>query len=819
MINLYVAQRNLAQSIDNDTDRLSYSICILRSLLQLAAITSLEIIEKRTPFPENNEQIPVLAHKFSRPLDSLPIEILDESTPIIRSLINNSFNHGWYKGEKTLSPGLAQTLQEWLAFRNDKIGHGALSTKDSNEWAPKTLNIIDHCIECFSDFLPKIGSDGKQKSYIASEEIQISIPMTYENQPIVIKRIHKRKGIWQMEFQTLSRENSLSRATDLPNTSFFETLSSNSKDKFSLREVPFKRQMASIYNNIPSRQTDIFVGRNKEIDRLTEWINDEDGVKYCLIYGEGGIGKTTLALEFLNRILDGEILFTNQPPTIICYYSAKGTQWTENGMQVIRGLPQAMEQCVREILFCFDKVLPADAFKLSGERLVDMVAYELQNKHGVPKGDVIFVIDNTETLSESNTETEDFVRFVTQIGKRIGKVLMTSRRRELLEFKPISTPPLSENDSKTLLRQLAEKYNATAIKQAGDANLKKISEKLGHKPLLIDVLVKYISRTNSGIDSAMNSILKKNSEELLDFLYEDAWNRINESQKKVFLALTTATVPIDDKYLNDVCSLVGIHNEEFRRALDETRFAKISSYTDHDDIQIIDIADTFFRARLSKLPLQEQEEIKSIKNKADNLANNRQTIAQRYKGDRVVDAFTSDFAKAAKNAATRRDYKEAENYYILALKEDPMNSSLHDRFAWFLLHSIIDPDRAITFALKAVNLDPSNSDAHLTLALCQYRLNDIEKGDISIDRAQKLGKLESLCLLRKGVARYYAASASNSNKVTKIKILSEGKDLLKKSLLASMREDHHPYKFRNTREAKKYEDMISNKIGLLKRGG
>lgn len=298
MLNAYIAQQKIAQSIENDNERLTHGTCILRSLLQIAAITSLEILIKKTPFPENNEQVVTLANRFFNPPDSLPIEILDASTPTIRSLVSDSFNLGWYKGDKASKPNLVASLQEWLAFRNNKLAHGALSTEDIKEWAPKTLAIIDHCLKCFSDFLPQTNNN-ELVTNIDSDSLLITTPLVYENHLIIIKKVVNRKGIWQIEVQTLNRERSFQGTVDLPRNSVFETINSNNKDRFSLREVSFNGKSSSIFSNVPARQTNTFVGREKEVASLTEWINDEEDTKYCLIYGDGGIGKTTLALEFL----------------------------------------------------------------------------------------------------------------------------------------------------------------------------------------------------------------------------------------------------------------------------------------------------------------------------------------------------------------------------------------------------------------------------------------------------------------------------------------------------------------------------------------
>jgi len=39
------------------------------------------------------------------------------------------------------------------------------------------------------------------------------------------------------------------------------------------------------------------------MSELEEWWNDLD-FRTCLVFGDGGIGKTTLVLEFLHRLLE-----------------------------------------------------------------------------------------------------------------------------------------------------------------------------------------------------------------------------------------------------------------------------------------------------------------------------------------------------------------------------------------------------------------------------------------------------------------------------------------------------------------------------------
>ncbi len=85
-------------------------------------------------------------------------------------------------------------------------------------------------------------------------------------------------------------------------------------------------------NFLPERAISVadFTGRKKEITELIDWFNDPEDSKRCLVYGDGGIGKTTLILEFMHRVLEGSIE-VEWKPSVITFYTAKkdslGNTW------------------------------------------------------------------------------------------------------------------------------------------------------------------------------------------------------------------------------------------------------------------------------------------------------------------------------------------------------------------------------------------------------------------------------------------------------------------------------------------------------------
>lgn len=804
MRELFESQQAVAEQLASSSERFNYLCSVLRSLFQVAAVTALEIVREQTPDTAGNVVLGTFAKRFNQPTDGLPVEILEASTPVIRSYVTRTYHTGWFERGPIYDNTLAAEAQAWVTFRNKKPAHGVLSKADMDEWAPKLSMLLRRSLACFGETLPRLVDALTLKVNIGSSELTMTTPLIRSGSPVVISGVETRKGIWKLGGQTLSWEKSDSFTVDLPEGSVFQEMESNFPSKFNVVELEFEGGRHSVYCNVPVRQTSIFEGRSKELGTLREWINEPEESRFCLIFGDGGIGKTTLALEFLNRILDGDEVLTVRPPSVISYYSAKMTRWTDQGVIHLRGISEAMEDCVRELLFCLHPALGKEFYKLSGVALIDRVAAEFFQE-GFKRDDILLVLDNTETLATSQAEVDEFSAFLKQIGRRLGRVLITSRRREFVAFEPLQISSLSDEECTSLMRRLADEYNATAIKQAGEATLRRAANQLANKPLLVDTLVKYLARSPVGINQAIEQVFRKTNDQLLEFLYDDAWLRINELQQDVFLVLVSAAVPLDGVCVADACALVGIQHVEFQKGLDETYFATVTDYGDRYELQIVELAGRFFQKQLQKRGDGDRRRIKDFSLKVDSQATRRNRIDQTYRQDRVAEAFRSQFAKAAKIATEQGDFKAAEENFKLALAEEPMNAALHDRFAWFLLNRCQRPEDGRIFAVQAVKLDSHNADASLTLALCWYRLGELAKGDEEIESARKKGKSQSLCLLCMGIARYHAVKKSPYGKDAPVR-LKEGTFFIGQVIKAMDNDDAHVEK--NMREARRYDRLF-----------
>ncbi|MEE4684254.1 hypothetical protein V2K41_04450 [Pseudomonas alliivorans] len=780
MKGIYVSEMYLIAQLESPIERFTHLTSTLRSMLQVCAITSLELIRQSNKTYEHFSGLENLTSRLQHPSDGLPVEILEKTVPIIRSLINVDFLHGWFE-EVDVFPPLIKKVVQWVEFRNS-TAHGVPDQNDIAEWEPKLNALINQSLNVFEAGLPSYNvDDDKLKLRLSSEDISIDLPLALESKAQVLKKVVFRKGVWKMQTEKLCWSNSTEINTALATDNMFSEQTVGQNDRFSYSTVYSKNKTHGILHNIPARQTTNFEGRKKEIARLTEWINEPAESKSCLIYGDGGYGKTTLALEFLNRILDGSLGLSGTPPEIISYHTAKMTRWTDQGITHFRGISGAMGESLRELMYCFHDILGKEWYTLDDFGLLNKVQTVLVEQ-GYKRDDILLILDNTETLTSSTSDTEELTQFLEQVEKKIGRVILTSRRREGMGSRLIKVSELEERESVLLMTRLAKEYGAKPILQSGEAKLRKASAQLMHKPLLIDALVKYISRTSVGVDDALNSVLRKTNDQLLEFLYEDAWLRMSEGQRDVFLVIVLMTCPIDEFSVGYACQEVGIPHDEFLLGLEETYFANQTKIGSKYEIEIVELAREFFFQKFSKLmPDERRAEVRAYAESVDSFAKEKEAVEREYRSDRVAEAFRGQFAKAAKIAAEKGRITDAEEHYTLAVQEDPLNSALHDRFAWFLLHMAHKIEPAFDMAKKAVELDQRNADALLTLGIIHYRKHQLEEGDKIINAANKEGKPASLCLLRMGIGRYHTAKSISDIGKSAI-LIEQGIEFLRRAL-------------------------------------
>lgn len=801
MKGLYQKKLDEIALIKSDIEKCNALFSHIRSLTQVIAIVSLDVFVSNL---EEDDKVNNFIFRMQKPSDGLPHEILDYLVPKFRAYTNERFMSGWFECKDAIC--LADELLNFINFRNSSAGHGVLDLKKSKEWAPKLMRLSSRMLNICSDLIPK---DNNRINIF--EEHRVSIPLLYQNELFVTTSIKKRKGLWRLYGQTLDIVDSEEFSFVIEDSHIFDVENSNNtrgyKDK-----VINNRNEDFVLHNVPVRQTDSFHGREKELQLLKDWYDDEDS-RVCLVYGDGGYGKTTFILESLNQFLEGEFEIGNNKPVFICYYSAKKTKWTENGLVYFQSSQPIIDDCVLEIVKSQEE-LTKEWYKSEGRALVDKARGLLQ-KYKVNRNDVLLIIDNSETLASSPIEVKELAEKVKYISKNIARVIITSRRREVLQAEPISIEGLKESESIELIKNLSLRYNADALNKAGESRLRKIVKKLMYKPLLIEAYVKYMKHSETSIDKGLEKFYISSNEELLEFLYEDAWLRMNELQREVFLVIIHIDCEINNIILDKIYQLVEINKDEFTQAYEETYFANITDFGSEFIFEIVSLAEVFFKKQFLSYDEKIQENIKDIALKVDEYGKKLHEMEATYKNDRVSEAFRSEYARFAKSHMSRGEIDEAIDMYELALEDDPINSYLHDRFAWLLINKTNNFDKALELSEKAFELDSNNIDAIVNIALSHYKLKNIENGDRFIELSVKRGRSEAFGLLRKGIARYQIAKQLSNSKLSiklyneAIKYFNNTKDSLKSNVMAG-------YEAKINSDASRYYELTLKRLNDMK---
>lgn len=801
--NIYLSELEKIKDSSEPHYKLNYSLSILRSLLQAAAVVAIEISDRLIDEAELPNNYKLLKSRMQEPNDGLAREVIDSLTPVIKGQINPGFYNCWfesYSGDQSF----CDKINEWVEFRNCRYAHGVVDDSLARFWSERTVNLIEDGLNIFSMFVDKpVNQDGLVRLGTDFEGIEIKTPLVIKGKAYTVSKISRNKGIWILKTHVLSATSSKEESFQLGGDNPLVVDKDIGKSRFRLSEVISQGEYFSVYNNIPARQTPVFEGRGIEKEKLITWFA-ENQQRACLIYGDGGVGKTTLTLEFFNSWLDNEIEIPKPVPEIVCFYSAKMTEWNDSGIRYLKGSPEALDQCLRELMHCIESSLSKKWHTTSGDKLIDKVETELV-KNGFSKDDVLLIIDNTETFVNSTSDLACFTSQLKKISIKIGRVLLTSRRREHLAFEPIPVTELSETESISLLDRLAKQYGAKPIIQAGETRLRKISNQLSRKPLLIDALVKHIARSECGIDEALNNLYMKTNDDLLEFLYEDAWERMSLSQRHMFMVLTTISYPINEFTVSRACQLIQIPIEEFHESLDEAYFCSVADYGASYDVHIVNLAMRFFQKKVSELSCVEKKTIQEYSEDIDRQAAEKERVDNEYRIDRVEEAFRTQAAKSAKIESDKGRYEDADVYFQVALTEDPLNASLYDRYAWFLLHKKGILSDALKYSEKSLEINSNSPDALMTRAMIAYREDKIREGDDYVTRSLSLGKPISLGLLRMAIARYHAAKNIDIKKEKESFIL-EARELIKKAD-KNLKPGSNFY-FKNKRDISRYRNLI-----------
>lgn len=643
---------------------------------------------------------------------------------------------------------LETILMAFVRARNDGAeGHGISGGYDRLA----DIALLRCTLERLQLLLPQVEAEDRLIFVVGETRIPVQTLKLSNGNPICYRRIRPAAGgrvliEAQEQVSSLNRAEIVYEAADV-----LSNLPAPQTGEYDIGKARWTDEWAP-FVYLPERLAapDIFTGRKQELLDLSNWANDPDS-RVCLLYGDGGVGKTTLVVEFLHRLLEEEAT-ASWRPELITFYTAKQTRWGVGGLERI----SARDVGVADAAVTIAKMLSSTPLDRSW---FDKEPKDLIQKLGAFQGEMkisrdqhLLVLDNTETMAKSDEDVIALGAQIKELSRRVGRVLLTSRRRETLEAHPIAITAWSDEEGGAFLHKRGALLKSTPIAQAGLAALKRASRRLGNKPIVLEVFVQAASAPGIGLDAAIERVQRMQRADLGHFLYEDAWNRMAHELRHVLLLMTRVS-DLHDQYLMQLCcAKANVTMVAASEALEESKgIATVSRVA--GNIQVVFNPEFFaFCAErtefISGHTVPMHSDIDWVKKRyADFLKS-----ASTHVTDRNARAYRHPYARAAWTHFNERRTEEALQFYELAEEADASNGWLLDRYA-YTLFTLRRHEQALEKAARATGLLPDDSECWFTRGIVEARLGRVETSGQSLMRAEKLGKPTHLCCLQMAYAQ------------------------------------------------------------------
>ncbi|MGD0590312.1 MAG: NB-ARC domain-containing protein [Bacteroidota bacterium] len=590
----------------------------------------------------------------------------------------------------------------------------------------------------------KSNTPGFQKILPVRNRIMHSRPLDFEDWSLTLglaeRLAQEKEEIWKSTNETLHRLGE--------------------EPGFVLRlEIPsYFRILEGSHHNLPVPDFDEtgFIGRSELV---------KDLVKYCLgpypvitIVGEGGLGKTAIALKVAYELLD----LPNCPFDAIVWTSSKTAILTPTDIVKIEG-------AISDSLGIFKSIVN----HLSGSKDVDSMTEVLEY---LREFKILLIIDNLETVLDERVNL-----FLSQLPKG-SKVLITSRIGiGAYEF-PIKLAPFAPIESIQLLRAVASVRQMKYLVQMPNSKLQEYCEKLQYNPGFIKWFVSVV-QTGKRPEEAL-----QHPEKFLEFCMSNVYGYLTEESRKVLKSMVCLPSPHG---LSELVFLNGIDTVIIQRSVQQlltTNMVKMNSRpigsSFETEYEISELAREYLKQyqpitreefeaikKLNKKLISAQEEIKG------NLKNNPYSfegISIAGKSNLIPAKLLLEASKMMRKDAPKalilaqqakklapsyfevhrvegmiryflEDYVGARDCYEAAISIEPKYAPLRYWYAQFLLRAFDDIDGSLNQLREGMSLDPQSTSIKIEysrLLIYSKEYDDAEKQIDALFSIPNLGGLD-----------------------------------------------------------------------------
>ena len=291
------------------------------------------------------------------------------------------------------------------------------------------------------------------------------------------------------------------------------------------------------WHNLPQRSYTRFVGRQAELEKLTQLLLPHPRSRHFVVTldGIGGVGKSALALELAYRYRDGYAALPEAERfDAIVWISAKRTLLTANGIQQRQQTFNTLDDLYREIATLLEQpgILQADAMHHRG--LVERVLTAQRT---------LLIVDNLETVDD-----EELLSFLRELPDPT-KAIVTTRHRIDIAYS-IRLTGMPEPDAQALMVVEAARKGVELPSEAiGD-----LYRRTGGIPLAIVWSIGLMSMGHS-VESVLRRLGSGHSD-IARFCFAESMARIRgRDAERLLFALALFERSVNRQMLGEVAGL------------------------------------------------------------------------------------------------------------------------------------------------------------------------------------------------------------------------------------------------------------------------
>ena len=375
------------------------------------------------------------------------------------------------------------------------------------------------------------------------------------------------------------------------------------------------------------------IGRESDLNTLSKWILGEEGsyrtANSVVIYGYGGIGKTTLIVEFIyelmKKISDNEIenkykyiLFFSSKDEKLEYMHTNGKLYIDKVRQQISSFEE------------FKKSL-CDYLDIDNEEII----YKYMNQN-----EGLIIVDNIENLKDKKFLI-DFIKK----SPRTVQYIVTSRNEEMCEEKLNVLGFDEKNNGISFIDDYIQENN---LDLSLDSEDKKglINASVGNTLILVTSLERISSgkSTIKNIINELNNVSSYNTQQIADFMYKNTFDQtINELKdynvESLLRVIALYEEPIDLYAMNE---LTGIQIKEIENMCN-TLTSKLVLYRTQDLFTLNDFASKFIFSKILLDVAEINQLYKKIKTYKETIKSTLNKLDKKMRQDSLFEEVINDW--------------------------------------------------------------------------------------------------------------------------------------------------------------------------------